>query len=121
MKLEFTKESGVTEYMNGPLHLVNDGKAIEVDGAVASDLLNARHLVDGEFVNVFRAVGEKVKVKDAKAMEASYPDNFPHADVLAKAGYAHADAILLSKEQLVEISGIGPKSADAIIDFSKEK
>lgn len=120
MKLEFADDR-IQSYENGPLRYINDGSGIEVSAATASEMLNAKHLLDGEWVDVFRPADAKTKKAEAKGALATYPEGFPHADVLAKAGINHSEVVLFTREQLEEVSGIGPKSAEAILEFSKEK
>lgn len=121
MKIEFADER-IKEYYNGPgFHVKNEGKPIEVTAATAGDFLNAKHWLDGEFVNVFQVVGmNKKEAKEANVIE-TYPDGFPHAKELAAKGFSHADAVLLSREQLedLKLKGVGPKGLDSILKFSK--
>jgi len=128
MKIEFTDDR-IKEFSQGMnFHLKNTGKPIDVSTANAADLLNAKVPPQdnpaapvSEWVNVFRLVGDAPKkAADKKVMESTYPEGFPHAEILAKAGFAFEDARLLQKEQLIEIDGIGAKSADAILKFGKE-
>lgn len=123
MKLEFADDR-INEYSNGPLHFMNDGSDIEVSAATASDLLNATHQVaPGEIVKVFKVAEppKKVEKKEERTAFSTYPENFPSAALLAGAGLTHEEAILLDREQLMEINGVGEKSADAILEFLKEK
>ena len=124
MKIEFADER-IKEFSQGMgFHLKNEGKPIDVSSANGSDLLNAKHWLDGEWVPTFRVVGEKPKkVADVKALAADYPESFPHAEVLTKAGMAYADVIQLDSEQLagLKISGLGPKRIEEILAFSTEK
>jgi hypothetical protein len=120
MKLEFAVKD-INEYSNGRLYFKNTGEPFDVSSNIVSDLLNAQHLVNGEFVNVFRPVGDPPDNKtETQEIMSGYPDGFPFADVLAKAGYRHQDVLALDRDQLVALKGIGEKSADAILDFSKE-
>jgi hypothetical protein len=124
MKIEFADER-IKEYSQGMgFHLKNEGKPIYVSSANGSELLNAKHWLDNEWVPTFKIVGEKPKkVADVKALAAEYPETFPHADVLTKAGIAYADVIQLDSDQLagLKITGLGPKKLNEILAFSTEK
>jgi hypothetical protein len=125
MQIKFS-DSRIKEFSQGMnLHFKNDGKPIDVSAATAGDLLNHKQpppdnpaAPHAEWINTFEVVG--ATKKEAKNYLATYPDGFPSAEKLANK-YDYASALLLSKEQLMEIDGIGEKSADAIIEFSKEK
>lgn len=121
MKIEFT-DSRIKEYSQGVgFHLKNEGKPIDVSAANGAELLNAKHLLDGVQVNIFRlAESAPKRVSDARLIENTYPENFPHADILTKAGINHEAARMLNKEQLMEVNGIGEAKADAILDAIKE-
>lgn len=122
MKIEFA-DKRIQEYSQGMnFHLKNEGKPIDVSAANGADLLNAKHWLDGEFVNVFQAVGDAPKKKsEAKLMESEYPEGFPHSKALINAGFKHADVVLFDREALLQIQGIGEKAADAILDHVKEQ
>jgi hypothetical protein len=119
MKLEFADER-ITEFANGPLHLVNDGKPFEIDSETAPILLRSRHYLDGEYVDTFRPADKQTKKEVATIVEATYPDGFPHADKLVDAGLRFADLGGMTAEQLTELKGIGPKSAEEILAFGRE-
>ena len=118
MKLRFA-HGQIKEYSNGPLHYRNDGGEIVVTATLASELLGARHLLDGEWVNVFEvdAGGKAPKKAEAGELLATYPADFPSAEALAAAGHAHDEAVLLDEAALTGIDGIGKKTAKAILDF----
>jgi hypothetical protein len=121
MKLEFAHKE-IKEFMDGNLHYKNDGSEINVSSATADDLLERKHWLDGKWVNVFQLTSDSPKRKsDAKEIAATYPEGFPFADVLTKASIRHEGAILLDKEQLLRVNGIGEAKADAILEFVKEK
>jgi predicted flap endonuclease-1-like 5' DNA nuclease len=62
-------------------------------------------------------VTKEVKVEKA----STFPDGFPHADLLTKAGFELEAVRLLSDEDLTNIEGIGPKSAEAVRAALEEK
>lgn len=113
MKLIFA-DKRITEYANGGLRFTNEGKPFEVAPEHVPVLLRSQHWLDGEFVDTFRPADENAKKAVAKELKAAYPPDFPHADKLAAAGISHAEVHALSPEQLVEIKGIGQRSAEAI-------
>lgn len=123
MKLKFNPEAKVTEWVNGPLRFRNEGDPVEVDSRTARSLLKAMHeIAPQQFVNVFVVAGQDKATKAEKSeMAAAYPDNFPHADTLIKAGFTFDAVKALDKESLVKLDGIGPKSADAILASLKEQ
>lgn len=120
MKIEFA-DNRITEYVNGQFYAKNTGEPVDVSAANAAEFLNAKHWLDGEFVNVFRPVGVTAKETAKADLSSTYPEGFPSADILSAAGFSHEAAILLTHEQLLEIKGIGEKSAEAILTFSTEK
>lgn len=119
MKIVFA-DKRINEYKNGEFHAINDGKPIDAPELLVSDLLAATVHLEGEEINVFVPAKKQDEVP-AEEAATDYPEGFPFADVLQKNGYTHADAIALSREQLVELKGIGEKSADAILAFHNEK
>jgi hypothetical protein len=121
MKLEFADER-IKEFADGPLRLVNDGDPIDVSAATGGDLLKAKHWLDGQWVNIFK-VAEPDKKTDKEAEQeafATYPENFPSAEHLAKAGFKHEEALLLDREALLAVKGIGEKGADAVLALREE-
>ena len=48
---------------------------------------------------------------------AGYPDDFPSRDALIAAEVPYATAVTLNAEQLVQYKNIGPKTADAIVQY----
>jgi predicted flap endonuclease-1-like 5' DNA nuclease len=96
-------------------------------------------------VEVVNGAGEKVLVRsvDAKEIEAqakagaspeevveekaeevvvdpaAFPANFPGAAVLTKEGVGHHQALRMTKDELLEVKGIGPKVADEILKLRK--
>lgn len=120
MQIQFT-DSRINEFSDGFFHVKNEGKPIDVSAATASDLLNRKHFIDNEWVNIFEAVGVTKKEAKKDDFAGTYPEGFPHAEKLVAGGFNFEASRLLSKEQLVEIDGIGPKAADAILAFGTEK
>jgi hypothetical protein len=117
MKLEFNPESKVTEWANGKLHFTNKSN-IDVTSSQARHMLRQMHEVEaGQFVPVFVLADDQGKVTKKEAAESlgTYPDNFPHADVLTRAGMSFDAVRVLDKESLLKLDGVGPKSAEAIL------
>ena len=120
MQIKFT-DSRIKEFSDGLFYAKNDGDPIEVTQATARDYLNRKHFLDGEWVNVFEPVAmTKKAAKDANLI-GTYPEGFPHADKLAAVGIAHQSAVIMNREQLMQVDKIGGKAADAILAFHKEK
>lgn len=123
MKIEFSDER-IKEYSQGmSFHLKNEGKAIDVSSANGATLLKAKHWLDGDWVPTFNIVSDSPKAAEVKTIVADYPENFPHAEALSKAGISHVDVLALNRDQLAElkISGLGPKRIDEILAFITEK
>jgi ERCC4-type nuclease len=123
MRIEFA-DKRIQEYVNGQVHFKNDGSEINVSAANAEVFLNAKHWLDGEWQPVFIPVVGQTKKEQKEAgpeLLATYPEGFPASEHLVAAGLSHSDAILLTREQLTELKGIGAKSADAILAFVEEK
>lgn len=120
MKLEFNPESKVKEWQTGRLHF-KEGDDIEVTSAQAKRMLQLKHEVaPQQFVSVFQLTDQgKVTKKEVAESLGTFPANFPHADVLTKAGLSFDEVKVLSKDDLTKIDGIGPKSADAILEGVK--
>jgi hypothetical protein len=128
MKLKFNPEAKVTEIMEGPLYLKNEGQPVDVTQDQAEALLRKHHTAfnaKGEAVllPVFLVADDQGKVsKEARTtFFATYPEGFPHADLLAEAGLDIESTKLLSKEDLTKLPGIGAKSAEAIATYLTEK
>ena len=123
MKLKFNPEAKVTEWVNGPLRFKNEGDPIEADAKRARVLLRAMHEVaPQQFVNVFVLAEQgKVNKSDKAELASTYPNDFPHAELLTKAGLSFDAVKVLSKEDLVKLDGIGAKSADTILAAFKEQ
>jgi hypothetical protein len=124
MRLEFADER-IREFQEGSLHLVNDfdrdGHGFTVSAAVAQSLLQKKHLLDGEQVAIFRvADNQEVVEENALKPDESYPEGFPAADKLIEAGFKRSDLRAMDRDALIAIEGIGPKTADAIIDAITE-
>jgi hypothetical protein len=124
MNLKFNPEAKVTEWVNGPLYFKNEGDDLEgLKPSLAKAMLEAKHEVQpGQFVNIFiLANQDKPTTKKAAAIISNdYPNDFPHADKLTKAGLTFDAVRVLNKEQLVSIEGVGNASADAILAALKE-
>lgn len=121
MRLQFANAE-ISEYAEGNFHVKNEGQTFEVDALLARELLFAKAAVaGGEFVNVFEpAVGEPMPPEggtQSEETETDYPEDFPAADVLTELGITHEEVLLLTREQLIDLKGIGPKTADAILAF----
>lgn len=120
MKIEFAHNE-ITAFSMGNFVVTNNGP-FDVPDAGKDAFLNAKHTLtdkDGNsiLVNVFKPAKQlKLDKEDA---EENYPEGFPHSDLLIKAGYTYADAVLLDAEQLKALPGIGARSAKAILEFHK--
>lgn len=123
MNIRFVNDD-FREYSQGPFHFTNEGKPFEVrDSVLADELLHARAriAIGGEMVNIFEpAVGASASDKATESLAAGYPEGFPSADALAAAGLSFEEVKLLNRDQLVALKGIGGKTADAILEHTKE-
>lgn len=52
MKIKFANDR-INEFKSGDFHAINDGSPIEVTSDLGAELLEAKHLIDGEWVPVF--------------------------------------------------------------------
>lgn len=133
MKLQFNPEAKVTEWVNGPVRFKNEGGLVmqrvrselkEPDARLAKQMLKQMHEVSPrQFVPVFVLAESQGRTtrKEANELSGEYPNDFPHVDLLTKNGLSYEEAKLLGKEDLTKLDGIGPKSADAILNFGKEQ
>lgn len=123
MWLRFASEE-IKGFSEGPFYWPNEGKPIEVDAVLGQELLWKKHFLDGEMVPVFvvsSESGESLEGQESPESLESYPEEFPSAEVLAGAGFSYEEALLLDRDQLIEIKGIGPKSADAILEWESDR
>jgi hypothetical protein len=119
MKIVFADER-IREYKNGDFHAINDGEPIEAPPMLVTELLAATHPLEGEEVGVFVPAKEQDDAPLATG-KGEFPEGFPHAKVLEKLGFSYEEVLAMTREQLIDLKGIGDKGADAILEFGQEK
>jgi len=125
MKLRFAHEA-INEFAEGNFSVRNDGQPFDAIGDLAAELLKKKTFVDGEgMVAVFEPAlatdNGQLTVDNAGAeeSESGFPEEFPAVEQLAAAGLSYEDVRLLNREQLIDIKGIGGKTADAILAITQ--
>lgn len=77
----------------------------------------SRAELDAENSN--QSSGSQTNSEESGTKFGEYPDDFPMAQVLHGLGVKFADVQKMSREELINLKGIGEKSADAILVYGK--
>lgn len=125
MKLKFNPAAHQTEWRNGNIYYKNEGAVITVDRfrgermlkQICFDRFGTEYKV---FVLVSDKDDESEAVKEPIEINVAFPEGFPQKDLLIDAGWTAERLKSIDRAALLEIQGIGPKSADAIEAALKE-
>lgn len=121
ISLKVPAEPKAESVSHGPFDAdLEPGSTIEVtDERFASFLVSEYDLEEVDRREVKAAEPEPVPAEDMtpEITDRDYPSDFPGREALVEANVPFETARSLTAEQLVEYKGIGPKTADSIVEY----
>lgn len=110
MKIEFTTDK-ITEFATGNFYVKNTGSAFDIPHGTAPDFLSKQHLIDGEWVPVFKVAEidgnvEVVVEGEIETVESLAKKTRPELEELAKDAGLDGDSYMNKTELATAILAV---------------